>query len=48
MLNIFGEIFFFSAGLELEYVVVVIDVKEQNLKIFQEKKQVGRFDYKLR
>jgi len=47
-LNIFGE--FFSAPKEtmLEYVVATIDVKEQKLKLFLDKKQVEEFDYKLR
>ena len=47
-LNIFGE--FFSAPKEtmLEYVVATIDVKEQKMKLFLDKKQVEEFDYKLR
>jgi hypothetical protein len=32
----------------LEYVVATIDVKEQKLKLFLDKKQVEEFDYKLR
>ena len=47
-LNIFGECFSAPAETELEYVVATIDVKEQKLKLFLDKKQVEEFDYKLR
>lgn len=47
-LNIFGECFSAPPETELEYVVATIDVKEQKMKIFLDKKQVEEFDYKLR
>ena len=47
-LNIFGELFPVPPELKLEYVVATIDVKEQKLKLFLDKKQVEEFDYKLR
>jgi transposase InsO family protein len=47
-LNIFGEIFLVPPELRLEYVVATIDVKDQKLKLFLDKKQVEEFDYKLR
>lgn len=47
-LNIFGELFLVPPELKLEYVVATIDVKEQKLKLFLDKKQVEEFDYKLR
>ena len=47
-LNIFGECFSVPPKLMLEYVVATIDVKEQKLKLFMDKKQVEEFDYKLR
>lgn len=47
-LNIFGECFPVPPEAMLEYVVATIDVKEQKLKIFLDKKQVEEFDYKLR
>jgi transposase InsO family protein len=47
-LNIFGECFSVPPETELEYVVATIDVKEQKLKLFLDKKQVEEFDYKLR
>jgi transposase InsO family protein len=47
-LNIFGEYFSIPPETMLEYVVATIDVKEQKLKLFLDKKQVEEFDYKLR
>jgi transposase InsO family protein len=47
-LNIFGECFSVPQETMLEYVVATIDVKEQKLKLFLDKKQVEEFDYKLR
>jgi len=47
-LNIFGELFPVPPELKLEYVVATIDVKEQKMKLFLDKKQVEEFDYKLR
>lgn len=47
-LNVFGEIFKVTSGLQYEYVVATIDVKEQKLKIFLNSSQVEEFDYKLR
>lgn len=47
-LNVFGECFLVPPEAMLEYVVATIDVKEQKLKLFLDKKQVEEFDYKLR
>ena len=47
-LNVFGECFQVPPETMLEYVVATIDVKEQKLKLFLDKKQVEEFDYKLR
>jgi len=47
-LNIFGECFPVPLETELEYVVATIDVKDQKLKLYLDKKQVEEFDYKLR
>lgn len=47
-LNLFGESFSVPSETMLEYVVATIDVKEQKLKLFLDKKQVEEFDYKLR
>ncbi len=47
-LNIFGERFPVQPETMLEYVVATIDVKEQKLKLFMDKKQIDEFDYKLR
>mgnify|MGYP001079038569 CR=1 FL=1 len=47
-LNIFGECFTAPPETMLEYVVATIDVKEQKLKLFLDKKQVEEFAYKLR
>ena len=47
-LNIFGEYFTTPPETMLEYVVATIDVKEQKLELFLDKKQVEEFAYKLR
>ena len=47
-LNVFGERFSAPSETMLEYVVATIDVKEQKLKLFLDKKQVEEFVYKLR
>lgn len=47
-LNILGELFSVPPELKFEYVVATIDVKDQKLKLFLDKKQVEEFDYKLR
>lgn len=47
-LNIFGESFSVPPETMLEYVVATIDVKEQKLKLYLDKKQIEEFDYKLR
>ncbi len=47
-INIFNELFPVPPELEYEYVVATIDVKEQKLKLFSNKKQVEQFDYKMR
>ena len=47
-LNILGELFPVPPEVKLEYVVATIDVKEQKLKLFLNKKQVEEYDYKLR
>jgi len=47
-LNIFGECFSAPPETMLEYVVATIDVKEQKLKLFLDKKQIEEFDYKMR
>ena len=46
-LNIFSEKFFISSDYMYEYVIATVDVKEQKLKIFHNKKQVEEFNYKL-
>jgi len=46
--NIFGECFSVPPETALEYVVATIDVKEQKMKLFLDKKQIEEFDYKLR
>ena len=46
--NVFGECFSVPQEAVLEYVVATIDVKEQKMKLFLDKKQVEEFDYKLR
>jgi len=47
-INIFSEHFPVPPELEYEYVVATVDVKEQKLKLFSNKKQVEQFDYKIR
>ncbi len=47
-LNIFGELFSVPPELKLEYVVATVDVKEQKMKLYLDKKQVEEFVYKLR
>ena len=47
-LNLFGESFSVPSETMLEYVVATIDVNEQKLKLFLDKKQIEEFDYKLR
>ena len=47
-INIFGECFPVPPEAHLEYVVATIDVKEQKLKLFLDKKQIEEFDYRLR
>lgn len=47
-LNIFGECYSVPPETMLEYVVATIDVKEQKLKLFLDKKQVEEFDYESR
>ena len=47
-INIFNEHFPVPPELEYEYVVATIDVKEQKLKLFNDKKQFEQFDYRMR
>ena len=47
-LNIFGELFQVSPDLQYEYVVAIIDVKEQKLQLYLNKSQVDEFIYQLR
>jgi putative transposase len=47
-LNIFGELFSVAPELSHEYVVATINVKDQKLMLFCNKKQVDEFAYKLR
>jgi transposase InsO family protein len=47
-INVFNELFPVPPELEYEYVVATIDVKEQKLKLFSNKKQVEQFDYRVR
>jgi putative transposase len=47
-LNAFGESFSAQPETMLEYVVATIDVKEQKLKLFLDKKQVEEFVCRLR
>lgn len=47
-LTICGERFSVAPELMYEYVVATIDVKDQKLKLFQNKIQVDEFDYQLR
>ena len=47
-INIFGECFPVPPDAYLEYVVATIDVKEQKLKLFLDRKQIAIFDYRMR
>ena len=47
-LSNFGECFPASPEEMFESVVATIDVKEQKMKLFLDKKQVEEFEYKLR
>jgi putative transposase len=46
--NIFSELFSAPAETQYEYVVATIDVAEQKLKLFLDKRQVAEYDYRLR
>ena len=46
-INVFNELFPVPLELEYEYVVATIDVKEQKLKLFNNKMQVEQFDYRI-
>jgi hypothetical protein len=47
-LNIFGKKFPAPPETQYEYVVAIIDVKEQKLKLFLDTIQVEEYDYRLR
>jgi len=47
-LNIFGEMFSAPPETQYEYVVAIIDVKEQKLKLFLNTIQIEEYDYRLR
>jgi transposase InsO family protein len=47
-LNIFGEIFSAPPETQYEYVVAMVDVKEQRLKLFLDRIQVEEYKYQLR
>jgi len=47
-LNIFGEIFLAPPQTQYEYVVAIIDVKEQKLNLFLDTIQVEEYKYQLR
>jgi len=47
-LDVFGEKFPMHPDLEYEYVVATVNVKEQQLEVYHDKKQVDCFEYKLR
>jgi transposase InsO family protein len=47
-LNIFGEIFSAPPETQYEYVVAIIDVKEQKLKLFLDTIQVEQYEYQMR
>lgn len=47
-INLFNEHFPLPPELEYEYVVATVDVKEQKLKLFSNKKQVEQYDHKMR
>src|SRR4030042_1034925 len=46
-LNIFGEMFSAPPETQYEYVVAIIDVKEQKLKLFLDTLQIEEYDYRL-
>lgn len=46
-INIFSEKFYIPSDFMYEYVIATVDVKEQKLKVFHNKKQVEEFNYKL-
>ncbi|MBS3921317.1 MAG: IS481 family transposase, partial [Deltaproteobacteria bacterium] len=45
---IFGEMFSAPPETQYEYVVAIIDVKEQKLKLFLDTIQIEEYDYRLR
>jgi len=47
-LNIFGEMFSAPPETQYEYVVAIIDVKEQKLKLFLDTTQVEEYKYQMR
>jgi putative transposase len=47
-LNIFGEMFSAPPETQYEYVVAIIDVKEQKLKLFLDTIQVEQYNYQMR
>ena len=47
-LNIFGEMFSAPPETQYEYVVAIIDVKEQKLKLFLDTIQIEEFKYQMR
>ncbi|MBS3917700.1 MAG: IS481 family transposase, partial [Methylomicrobium sp.] len=47
-LNIFGEMFSAPPETQYEYVVAIIDVKEQKLKLFLDTIQVEEYKYQMR
>ena len=47
-LNIFGEMFLTPPETQYEYIVAIIDVKEQKLKLFLDAIQVEEYNYQLR
>jgi hypothetical protein len=47
-LNIFGEVFSTPPETQYEYLVAIIDVKEQKLKLFLDTIQIEQYDYRLR
>lgn len=47
-INIFGERFPVPPEAYLEYVVATIDVEEEKLKLFLDRKEIAIFDYRMR
>ena len=47
-LNVFGELFLVPSELKYKYVIATVDVKNQKLKVFEDKLQVEEFAYLLR